>query len=552
MKAAVRSPVKAVLHILGPIQRSCAAGLFLLACAGCARRDTQADSGIRTQTLLYNAAAEPADLDPNVVYAYTDSQTLYTLFEGLTRLDGETSKAVPAAAESWDLSSDGMVYTFHIRRDARWSNGDPVTADDFVYSFHRVLSPAFAAVYSYVLWPIKNAEAFNSGKITDFSLVGAKALDPLTLQLTLERPTPYLPALAAHTTWLPVHRSVIEKYGKMDEKGTKWTRPGNLVGNGAFTLAEWVPNARITVVRSPTYWDAARTRLKSIQFFPFEKPDIEELSYRSGQLHVTYALPMSKIAVYQAHKPTDLRIDQVLSVYYLFNNVRRPPLDNPKLRLALAHALDRDELSRDVTRGLYPPARCMTPPDCAGYTARAQISDDFALARQLLTEAGYPGGRGLPSIEVQCYETEVPLRMLEAIQAMWLKELGVHITIAQVEQKTLFQNQQDGNYTMSFSGWIADYPDPSTFLGTLITGCGNNWAGWSNKEYDRLILEASNTPDNGVRYELFQKAESIMLGEAPLIPLYFRPNVYAVNPAVRGMTTNEVGYHDFSKVWLEK
>jgi len=197
-------------------------------------------------------------------------------------------------------------------------------------------------------------------------------------------------------------------------------------------------------------------------------------------------------------------------------------------------------------------ARCLTPPNCGGYTARAQISDDYDLARRLLAEAGYPGGRGLAPIEVECYETEVPLRMLEALQAMWLKELGVRITIAQLEQKTLFQNQQDRNYTMAYSGWIADYPDPSTFLGTMVTDCGNNWAGWSNKDYDRLILEASNEADNGRRMELFQRAEAILLGEAPLIPLYFRPNVYAISPAVRGLTTTQVGYHEFNRIWLEK
>ncbi|MFZ1057144.1 MAG: peptide ABC transporter substrate-binding protein [Opitutaceae bacterium] len=529
-----------------------AVGIAALALFGCSRRETRAEEGIRTQTLLYGNAADPADLDPQVVYAFTDSQILYTLFEGLTKLEGATSAAVPAGAERWDVSPDGTVYTFHLRRDARWSNGDPVTAGDYTYSYRRVLTPAFGAVYSYVLWPIRNAEAFNAGRITDFSLVGVEALDAYTLQLTLERPTPYLPALASHTTWLPVHKAVIEKFGRMDEKGTPWTRPGNLVGNGAFTLAEWVPNSRVSVVKNPLYWDAARTRLNRVEFYPIENPEIEELNYRSGQLHVTYLFPMSKVAAYRTHRPADLRVDQVLSTYYLFMNTTRPPFDNVKLRLALAHAMDREELSRDVTRGLYPVARCLTPPNCGGYTAGAQISDDYDLARRLLAEAGYPGGKGLPPIEVQCYETEVPLRMLEALQAMWLKELGVRITIAQLEQKTLFQNQQDRNYTMAFSGWIADYPDPSTFLGTMVTDCGNNWAGWSNKDYDRLILQASNEADNGRRMELFQRAEAILLSEAPLIPLYFRPNVYAISPAVRGLTTTQVGYHEFNRIWLEK
>jgi oligopeptide transport system substrate-binding protein len=313
-----------------------------------------------------------------------------------------------------------------------------------------------------------------------------------------------------------------------------------------------VPNARITVARNPLYWGASTTRLNRIEFFPIEKPDIEELNYRSGQLDSTYALPSSKYEGYREHKPSDFVVDQVLGTYYLFINVDRAPFNNLKLRQALAHGLDRESLARDITKGTYPAARSLTPPNCGGYTCRSQVSDDFDEARRLLAEAGYPGGRGLAPFEVQCYETEIPLRMLEAIQAMWLKELGVRITIAEIEQKTLFQNQQSRNYSVSFSGWIADYPDPNTFLGTMVTDGGNNWAGWSNREFDGLIEEASRTADNSRRLEIFQKAEAIMLGDVPLIPLYFRPLVYARNPAVRGWTTNVVGFHDFSSIWLEK
>jgi oligopeptide transport system substrate-binding protein len=523
-----------------------------LALAGCSKRETPVEAGIRTQTLLFGNGAEPADLDPGTIYAYTDSQIAYTLFEGLTKLEGRPSVAVPAAAESWDVSPDGLVYTFHMRKGARWSNGDPVTADDFVYSMHRVLSPAFAANYSYMLWPVKNAQAFNAGSLTDFSQVGAKALGPDTLQLTLERPTPYLPALVSHTTWLPVHQASVEKFGKIDEKGTKWTRPGNLVGNGAFTLVEWVPNARISVEKNPLYWDTANTKLHRVEFYPVEKGDLEELNYRSGQLESTQTIPMSKIDAYRAHVPSDLVIDPVLATFYIFINVTRPPFDNVKLRLALAHALDREKLCRDVTRATYQPARELTPPDCGGYTPRASISDDFDLARKLLAEAGYPGGVGLPTIEVQSYEGEVPLGILEAIQAVWLKELGIHISIVQLEQKTLFQNQHERNYSLAYSGWLADYPDPQTFLGTMVTDGGNNWAGWSNKEFDKLIDQAGNTADNTQRLELFQKAEAILLSEAPLIPLYHKPNVYIRSPVVHGWTTTIVGFHDFNRIWLEK
>ena len=525
---------------------------LLLTLSGCARRETAAEKGIRTQTLLVGNAAEPADLDPHVINAFTDSHIAYALFEGLVQMDAKTSEVIPAAAERWEVSPDGLVYTFHLRKGARWSNGDPLTAGDFAYSFHRILIPEFGALYSYMLWPIKNAEAFNGGRVKDFSQVGVKALDEMTLELTLERPTPALLAMATHTTWLPVHQAVVEKYGPMEKKGTLWTRAGNLVGNGAFMLSEWIPNARITVSKNPYYWNAAKVRLNKIEFFPFEKRETEDLNYRSGQLHTTYGIPISKVEAYRAHRPVDMRIDPVLSTFYLFINTTRPPFDNVKLRQALNHAISRNAMAADLNKGVDPPAHTFTPPNCAGYTCRTQVTDDYDLARKLLAEAGYPGGKGLPPIEVLSYETESSIRMLEAIQATWQKELGVHITIAQLEMKTLFQTQQDKNYSIAFSAWIADFADPVTFLGMMVTGGGNNWAGWSNKEYDRLIAEAANTADNSARMELFQKAEAILLDQAPLIPLFYQPQVYAINPAVRGWETSILGFHNWDRIWLEK
>lgn len=517
----------------------------------CARRQTRTEAGIETQTLLVGNGAEPADLDPQVMNSVPEAQIAYCLFEGLTKLDARTSQAAPAAAERWEVSADGKVYTFHLRPTARWSNGDPLTSSDFTYAFQRILSPEFAAVTAYMLWPIRNAQAFNSGRLKDFNQVGVAAPDERTLVVTLEKPAPFLPALASHNSWFPVPRRVIERFGNPLDKANRWVRPGNLVCNGPFTLAEWIPNARVAVERNPRYWDDAHTRLKRVEFYPFEVADVEELNFRSGQLHATYSMPMSRVAVYRAHQPSDLRIDPVPGTFYLFFNTRKPPFDNVKLRRALACAADREALSRDVTKGAYPPAYCFTAP-CGGYTCRSAIKDDFGEARRLLAEAGYPGGAGLPAIEVQCYESEVPLHMMEALQAVWLKELGVRITIAQLEMKTLFQNQQQGNYTAAFSGWQADYPDPYSFLGTMVTGCGNNWAGWSNSAYDALIERASNSADNAARLEYFQQAEAILLSEAPLMPLFFRPNVYALSPAVHGWASNPVGIRELNRVWLEK
>ena len=544
------SPGTRSASALSRLGAAAAASLLLLALAGCTRPQTAAAVAVRTQTLLIGNAAEPADLDPEAITAFTDANVVYALFEPLTWIDEKTVQPVPAAAASWDVSPDGLVYTFHLRPEGRWSDGKPVTADDFVWSYRRILTPAFASSYSYMLWPIKNAQAYNAGQITDFSRVGVKALDPLTLQITLEKPTPYLPSLAAHQTWLPVPRQVIEKFGPYDRRNTAWTRPGNLVGNGAFVLKEWSPDARIVVDKNPLYRDAAHVRLQRIIFFPIENGEAEENAFRAGQLDLTYGLPSAKIALYRREHPEELRVESRLATYWLFINVARPPLDNAKLRRALALAVDRTAISRDVLAGSRAPVHSLTPPDCAGYTCRAGIPDDFAAARRLLAEAGYPGGRGLPTFEVQSYASEGSLRVLEAIQSMWVRELGVHITIAQLEQRTLYHNQRTKNYTIAFSGWIADYADPSTFLDTLVTDNGSNYAGWSDPAYDRLIAAAGRTADNARRYELFQQAEAILLDQAPLIPLFTGEQTYLVRPEVRNWHPSPLGFMDFRKVWL--
>ncbi len=525
---------------------------FCLAVAGgCARRETAADAGIRDGTLLVGNAAEPADLDPDVITSFTDSNIDYALLEGLTSIDEKTALPVPAAASSWEASSDGLIYTFHLRLGMLWSDGEPVTAGDFAYSFRRILTPIFGAKYSYMLWPIRNARAFNEGQLADFSQVGISAPDPLTLRLVLERPTPYLPALAAHTSWLPVNPRTIARFGGMTDRGSAWTRPGNFVGNGPFVLSEWVPNARIVAVKNPRYWDAAHVRLNRIVFYPVESFDTEEHDFRAGQMHVTYSLPVSKIAGYRGMDPPRLRVDPWLSTTYLTINVTKPPLDRLLVRRALALGIDREAITRDVLSGTAIPTRSLTPPGCAGYTPKAEVSDDFEQARRLLAQAGYPGGAGLPVIEIQAFSEGSTTRVLEAIQSMWRRELGVRVTITPLEQKTLYENQQSLNYQIGTAGWVADYPDPSTFLNQYVTEGGNNWAGWSDREFDRLVAESERTADNGRRYELFQRAEAILLGQAPIIPLYLLPRIYLIHPAVRGWDPSVLGFHNFKKVWLD-
>lgn len=526
-------------------------GGCLLLAAGCGKRETPVEEGIRTQTLLLGNLAEPKDLDPHILDAFTDMNIAVALFEGLTALDEKTAKPIPAAADRWEISPDGLVYTFHIRANAKWSDGTPLTSQDFAYSFQRILTPAFAASYSYMLWPIKNAEAFNAGKITDFSQVGIATPDAATLRITLERPTSYLLALAAHNTWYPVSKTALDKNGGMLQHGSRWTRPGNLVGNGPFTLTEWTPNSRITVEKNQHYWDAATVRLNRIRFLPVESAEVEERNFRAGQMHLTWDLPSSKVVTYQAEHSPQLRIDPLLSIYYLNFNLKKPPFDNALVRRAFSLALDRAALSRSVLNGILPPAYSFVPPDCGDYQSTARIQENTATARELLKAAGYPDGKGLPPISLQILNDQRQPKLAEAAQAMWSRELGANVMIEMNEQKVWLQNQQSMTHQVAFLGWTADFPDPITFLSLTQSDNGQNWSGYANKIYDQMLAQAEASPDPAKRRELLQAAEDLMLGECPVAPLVYRSRTYLIHPAVKNWDPAVVGIHLYKKVYLE-
>lgn len=524
-------------------------GSALLA-TGCAKHQRPVDDGIRTGTLLVGNQNEPATLDPQLLNAYTDMRVAIALFEGLTSLDEKTAQPVPAVAERWEISPDGLTYTFHLRPDAKWSDGESVTAEDFAYSFQRILTPSLGSLVAYYLFPIKNAEAFHTRKLTDFSQVGVAVIDHRTLKITLERPTPYLLALIAHNSWLPVSRRVVEKFGAMDARDSAWTRPGNLVGNGAFMLTEWRPNSRIVVKKNPHYWGAAHNKIASVVFSPIEKADAEELSYRAGQLHITFSLPSSKIATYRAHSPANLRIAPFLQTGYVSFNVTKPPLDNPKVRRALALAIDREAVSARIYESARTPAPTLVPNGCGGYQAPTGQRQDYAAARALLEAAGFPGGRGLPAMSLEVGNDEKLPKFAEILQATWLRELGVQVSIAMIEQKTLMQNQQTLAYTIGIMGWVADYPDPVTFLEILQTGNTNNWTGWSSKTYDALMQEAATTLDPQQRLATLRRAEEHMLEQAPIAPVIFGASTYLLHSAVQNWQPSPVGLNRYQLLEL--
>lgn len=526
------------------------AGAILLL-AGCGPRQTLVQIGDRTQELRLGNGGEPSDLDPQTSIGNIEANIELALFEGLVTGDPKTVAPRPGVAASWDISPDGKTYTFHLRHNALWSNGDPVTAGDFIASYHRMLSPSLGAQYSYMLYPVTNAEAFNLGQITNFDEVGFKALDDYTLRLTLHSPTPYLLSMMIHQSWYPVPIKVIEKYGALDDLANPWTRPENFVGNGPFNLKEWRMNSHILVEKSPTYWDAARVRLRKIYFDPTESYDTEERMFRSGQLHTTLQAEPSKIAFYLKYKPKLISISPLLSTYFYKINVTRRPLNDKRVRQALAMAIDRRAITETITRGGEMPAFCLTPPDTAGYTAQARVREDIPAARRLLAEAGYPGGRGFPSVELLFNTLQSHKAVAEALQEMWKKNLHINVRLHNEEWKVYLDTMQHTNYALGRAGWIGDYVDPSTFLDIFTTLSGNNETGWSNPQYDNLCQAASNTGDQAKRFDDFQKAEAILLDQMPIIPIYFYTMPRFIRPSVKGWWPNLLDQHNYKYIYLD-
>ncbi len=505
------------------------------------------------QILRLGNGTEPQDLDPQAVTGLPEHKILMALFEGLLSTDATGQKLEPGIAESWDISPDGLVYTFHLRKDAQWSDGTPLTSADYIQSYRRMLTPELGAEYAYLIFNfVAGAREYYRGEITDFDHVGFKAPDPHTLQVTLKQPTPFLLSIiASHYAWYAVPVHVISKFGPTDRKNTPWTRPGRLVGNGPFVLKEWLPNQRIEVVRNPRYWDAARVKLDEVHFYATEDIAAEERMFRTGQLDITYELPNSKIDVYRRERPESLQTTPYLGVYFYRCNVTRPPLNDKRIRRALALAVNRDTLVKRVLRGGQSPAYAMSHPDCAGYSAQAQLTEDIAEAKRLLAEAGYPGGKGLPPIELLYNTSENHRAIAETLQAMWRKNLGVDVRLTNQEWKVYLDSQHTMNFQLQRSGWIADYIDPHVFFELWETDNGNNNSGWSNPEYDRLLHEALRTADTAARYAIYQKLDAILIDELPAIPLYYYSKTNAMHPRVKGYLPTPLDGHPYKYISIQ-
>jgi oligopeptide transport system substrate-binding protein len=519
------------------------------AAAGCNRGGTNVASGDAGQVLHRSIGVDLADLDPHLAAEASDYSVLSALFEGLLAEDPVNLHPVPGVAERWEVSADGLTYTFHLRAGARWSDGKPVTSDDFVASWRRILTPELGATTASQLYLLKGAEAYNrSGR--PFSGVGLTAPDPRTLIVTLEHPSPWFPSILSSPAWLPVPVAVVARYGPVTRRGNSWASPGTWVGNGPFNLVSWRHGQEIVVAKSPTYWDAARVRLREIHFHAFDSLDSEERAFRAGQIHLTDALPPARIEAYRQDAPHLLRIDPLLGTYFLRINVRRASLGDSRVRLALALAVDRAAIVDKVLHGGQLPAPSFTPPGFPGYAADAVQHYDVERARRLLAEAGHPGGQGLPQFEYLYNNSEAHREIAEALQQMWQKELGVGIRLVNEELKSTEENRRIGSFDLLRSSWIADYADPTAFLEMWRSDSANNFTGWSSPAYDALLASAANAAQPAVRLGLLAKAEDLLLHEAPIIPLFHYTHVFLIRPSVHGWYPTWLDHHPYKAVWL--
>ncbi len=487
--------------------------------------------------------ADPQTLDPDKLEGVPEFNVTADLFEGLTTYDSKAN-VVPGAAESWDISDDGLTYTFHLRKDGKWSNGEPLKAEDFVYSFRRAVDPVTASPYAYILEPIVNAKEITAGTQADITTLGVKALDDYTVQITLNAPTAHFLQLTRHNISFPVNKAAVEKFGK------DWTRPENIVSNGPYKLAEWTPQASLTMVKNPNFHDAASVKLDKIVYYPTEDISEEYKRFRAGELDVTNEVPTDQVPTIKKEYAKEFHNDPYLGTYYYAVNLTRDPLGKDgKLREALALAINRDVIVGKITQAGEVPAYSWVPPGMPGYEQQfvdyknMTQKEREALAKKLYKEAGYGPDKPL-KVEILYNTSESHKKIAIAVQNMWKKVLGAEATITNQEWKVFLDTRSKKNFQVTRAGWIGDYLDPYTFEQMFLSDAGTqNDPGYASKDYDTLLAQAQKTVDQPARLKLLQKAEKLFLDDTAVIPIYHYNTKHLVSSRVSGWDFNLLDIH---------
>ena len=494
------------------------------------------------QELHRDNGQEPQTLDPHLAEGLPAARILRDLFEGLTAESPE-GRIIPGAAFRWNISRDGKTYTFYLRRDAYWSNGDPVTAEDFVYGLRRSADPATASKYAQVLLPIENAPEVLAGDLPPSEL-GVTAMDEFTLQISMRDPTPYFLALLSHSSTYPVHKASVL------EHGSAFSRPGNLVSNGAYVLSEWAIRSRIELIKNKNYWDADNVILEKVYYYPFEDQSTALKRFRAGKLHWTSGVPNNQFKWLQKHYPDELVISPWLGSYYFgFNLEREPFIENLGLRMALVLALDRDLLTEKVTQFGELPSYTLVPPGIRDYVspvpewAKWTQAEREKEARRLYAMAGYSEENPL-EFEIRYSAGANNKKMALAASSLWKQVLGVRASLLNEENKVFLQNREQKILTQVFqAGWISDYADPYSFLNLFRSGHGRNDYGYSNSLYDALLDEVAAERIPSIRRRLMLETERLLLADVPFIPLYTYVTKRMVNPRLKGWQSNVMDHH---------
>ncbi|MCX6951829.1 MAG: peptide ABC transporter substrate-binding protein [Verrucomicrobia bacterium] len=455
---------------------------------------------------------------------------------------------LPGAATGYDLSADGLTYTFHLRPDAVWSDGSPVTAADFIASYRRVLTPATAAPKAHLFYAVKNARAFLTGALTDFSAVGFSAPSPLTLVITLAQPSPRFPYYVASGPWLPVNPRAVAQHGRT------WTQPGHFVGNGPFTLTEWRQQQRIVVKKNHRYRAADTVRLDELQFIRLDSADTEERAFRAGQIDVTMSVPFTKIEPYQRDRPAEFHRSFLAETRYISFNTQRPPLNDPRVRQALSLTIDRQKIVERITRGGQTPSTGYNPVPLDAPLRREPSAHQPRLdpprARQLLADIGFASGKNFPRFELTAWSpSQIPV--LEAIQAMWREHLGLEVSIAIREAKVHLSALAAGQYDIAFVTTLIDVPDATAVLSDFVTGAPGNYPHGSDAAYDALLARLATTADPAARAALQAEADEHLLRAAFVAPLYLNTRTWLMSPRVRDWREDALWTRDYTAVHLD-
>lgn len=577
------------------------------------------ESAMPPADFTFANGTEIKSIDPHIAYGQPEGRIVQALFEGLTNTDPHTLEPTPGVAERWEISEDGLRYTFHLRRTARWSDGQPVTAADFVWSFRRLLDPETAGQYAGQLWYVRGAKQYTTARVEpsqlvevelparprgalpfargevlrgvltridvtpteadepkktyvvqvgererqfrrgggdgtedckqlllDFSQVGVKASDDYTLELTLENPTPYFLSLTGFYTLCLAPRTAVEKHGY-----PQWTRPEHIVTNGPFHLQSRRLRDRLRLVRSESYWGRDEVRVNVIDALAVESPSTALNLYLTGATDWITTVPPTVAADLVAQKRPDFLPTPEMTTYFYRLNVTQPPLDNPKVRRALAAAVNKRQIVSTVSRAGEVPARSFVPPGLKGYEPAVGVDYDLALARRLLTEAGYPGGEGLPRLSIMYNTDEGHQAIAEYVQDCWKRELGIDVELQNQEWGAFMSGVNRLEYTIARAGWIGDYADPNTFLSLFTSNSTNNNTGWRSPRYDELLDQAARERDPKQRFEIMRQAEAVLLDESPIIPVYFRVSKNMVRPYVQGFYPNVRDVHPLREISVD-